>query len=85
MEYLLEQFVEIYSSNQDVIVFIKVILFSLLNSSLLNFAENGKEGVIKRELSNHECYYTGDISGCEEALDEIIKVYRQEAPNHYDD
>jgi len=58
----------------------------------LDLAENGKEGVIKRELSNHECYYTGDISGCEEALsdygitkDEIIKVYRQEAPNHYDD
>ena len=47
--------------------------------------ENDKEAIIKRELSNHECYYTGDIEDCVDALkgydittEEIIKVYRGE-------
>ena len=31
--------------------------------------ENGSENIIKRELSNHECYYTGDISDCVDKLD----------------
>lgn len=30
--------------------------------------ENGCENIIKRELSNHEAYYTGDISSTVEAL-----------------
>lgn len=30
--------------------------------------ENGKEQIIRRELSNHECYYTGDYTDCLEAL-----------------
>lgn len=34
-----------------------------------DLAENGKEGVIKRELANHECFYTGDPSGAIEALE----------------
>jgi len=28
----------------------------------LDIAENGKEAIIKRELDNHEIYYTDDIS-----------------------
>jgi len=47
--------------------------------------ENGKEGVIKRELANHECYYTGEIEQCADALnsygitnDEIMAVYREQ-------
>lgn len=47
--------------------------------------ENGKENIIKRELSNHECYYTGDISDCVDRLDsygitadEINTVFRAE-------
>jgi hypothetical protein len=57
-----------------------------------DLAENGVEGVIKRELSNHECYYTGDVSDCEYKLkdygitkEQIVKVFRQEASKHYDD
>ncbi len=52
-----------------------------------DLAENSKEGVIKRELANHECYYTGDISACVDALadygitkEEILAVYRIEQP-----
>jgi hypothetical protein len=30
--------------------------------------ENGIDGIIKRELSNHEAYYTGDITSTIEAL-----------------
>lgn len=33
-----------------------------------DIAENGKEGIIKRELSNHEAYYTGDITSTIDAL-----------------
>jgi hypothetical protein len=33
-----------------------------------DIAENGIEAIIKRELANHECYYTGDISDCVEKL-----------------
>lgn len=47
-----------------------------------DIAENGKEGVIRRELFNHECFYDGGISRCIEALsdygftrEEIIKAY----------
>ena len=45
--------------------------------------ENGRDGIIRRELFNHECFYTGDISDCVYALEdygisveEILKVYR---------
>ena len=30
--------------------------------------ENGKRRIIERELFNHECLYTGDISDCIDAL-----------------
>lgn len=50
-----------------------------------DLTENGREGVIKRELANHEAYYTGDITDTAEALrdygitkEEILKVYRVE-------
>ena len=33
-----------------------------------DIAENGTEGVVKRELENHEAYYTGDISSTVDAL-----------------
>lgn len=46
--------------------------------------ENGKEAIIKRELDNHECYYTGRIDDCVEKLtdypiteEEIRKVFRR--------
>jgi hypothetical protein len=46
--------------------------------------ENGKEGIIKRELDNHEAYYTGDIEGTVDALtayknitlEDIQKVFK---------
>lgn len=47
--------------------------------------ENGIEGVIKRELENHETYYTNDLEPAMEALKDypeitqkdIIKVYQR--------
>ena len=45
--------------------------------------ENGKKAIIRRELFNHECFYTGDITDCVEKLedydysyDDIYQVYR---------
>ncbi len=45
-------------------------------------AENGKINIIKRELYNYECFYTGEIDDCIEALsdyeitvDDIRHVY----------
>jgi hypothetical protein len=50
-----------------------------------DIAENGKENIIKRELYNHEAFYTDDITSTTEALDaygftvdEIRTVYRTE-------
>lgn len=44
--------------------------------------ENGKEGIIRRELNNYECFYTGSIDEAVEALkkygftpEEIRKEY----------
>jgi len=47
--------------------------------------ENGIIGIIKRELGNHECYYTGDYSTAFESLDgynitlnQVKEVYNTE-------
>lgn len=48
--------------------------------------ENGKEAIILRELYNHECFYTGDITACVEKLEhypgitpeDINKAYTKE-------
>ena len=47
-----------------------------------DIVENGKEGIIRRELSNFECYYTGDLTTALDVLEpygftdeEISKVY----------
>lgn len=44
--------------------------------------ENGKYRIIRRELFNHECFYTGDIMDCVDKLkgynysyDDIYQVY----------
>lgn len=34
-----------------------------------DIAENGIDGIIRRELNNHECYYTGDISDAVDSLE----------------
>ena len=39
--------------------------------------ENGKIKIIKRELSNYECYYTGDITDAIEHL-ENYKITKTE-------
>jgi hypothetical protein len=51
--------------------------------------ENGKEGIIIRELYNYECFYTGDISDAVDRLkpygftsDDICKAYSKEYPNY---
>ncbi len=33
-----------------------------------DLADNGKQAIIQRELDNHECFYTGDITDCVDAL-----------------
>lgn len=48
-------------------------LFDQMNDALekgiaQDLQENGKGGVILRELENHECYYTGDWEDCYEAV-----------------
>ncbi len=35
-----------------------------------DIAENGKPAIIKRELYNYECFYTGDYSDCVDALED---------------
>ncbi len=49
--------------------------------------ENGKDNIIKRELANHEAYYSGSIESTEEALkgyeftrEDILKIYKEEYP-----
>lgn len=53
--------------------------------------ENGIENIIKRELGNHECYYTGNISDCVDELDqygvtekEILKVFKNTCESETD-
>lgn len=54
-----------------------------------DIAENGKDGVILRELINFNCYFTGDHTPAFEAVesygiteDEVIMVFEDEAPNY---
>lgn len=58
------------------------------NAIQQDLKENGKVNIIKRELSNHEAYYTGDISDTYYALKcyditeaEILEVYNEEKKN----
>ncbi len=57
-----------------------------------DLTDNGKEGVIKRELANHEAYYTYDLEDtfaaikCYEiTIKEIRKVFNEEKANHLND
>jgi len=50
-----------------------------------DIAENGIDGIIRRELNNHECYYTGDISDAVDSLeeygitrDQVVAIFRAE-------
>lgn len=50
--------------------------------------ENGKEGIIIRELYNHEAFYTGNIEDTHSCLDgynitmeEVRKAFYKELPN----
>ena len=58
------------------------------NAIQQDLKENGKVNIINRELSNHEAYYTGDISDTYYALKcygiteaEILEVYNEERKN----
>ena len=58
----------------------------------LDIKENGKEAIIERELCNHECYYTGDITNAVDKLEdynithnEILTEFRKNQSKHYDD
>lgn len=50
----------------------------------LDITENGIKAIIRRELFNHECFYTNDICDCVERLtdytvsyDEVYEVFNQ--------
>ena len=47
-----------------------------------DMAENGKDKIIRRELFNYECFYTGDVSDCVEALSEY-GITREEIEAQY--
>ena len=56
-----------------------------------DLADHGKERVISRELSNHECYYTWDIEPCVSKLQdypitrqEIAKVFAKNIEKNQD-
>ena len=56
----------------------------IYKQSIKEDMKQGKDKVILRELSNHECFYTGDVTDCVEKLknypityEEILKVYRK--------
>ena len=42
-----------------------------------DITENGLTAIIKRELSNYECYYTGDIEDAVEALEDYGVTHEQ--------
>lgn len=57
-----------------------------------DIAENGADNIIARELSNHEAYYTGDITDTSIALQgypitsvDIMRVYREQKELHIND
>ena len=57
----------------------------------LDLKENTKDKVILRELSNHECFYTGDITDCIDKLEdypitkeEIRKIYNKNFSKYAD-
>ncbi|CAH7048958.1 conserved hypothetical protein [Vibrio chagasii] len=52
--------------------------------------ENGKKAIIRRELFNHECFYTNDICDCVEKLegygisyDEVYEVFNHIPKTEY--
>jgi hypothetical protein len=54
------------------------------NGIKTDIEKNGKDAIIRRELDNHECFYTGDVEDCIDALDgygftreDIIAVYNK--------
>lgn len=43
----------------------------------LDIEENGITAIIRRELANYECYYTGEIDDAVEALEDYGITYEQ--------
>ena len=43
----------------------------------MTIAENGLVAIIKRELSNYECYYTGEIEDAVDTLEDYGITYEQ--------
>tara|TARA_R100001443_G_scaffold110033_1_gene121717 strand:+ start:892 stop:1293 length:402 start_codon:yes stop_codon:yes gene_type:complete len=62
------------------------------NAIKQDIAENGIERIIKRELLNHECHYTGDPTACIEKLkdypniteDLINKIFYKKQRKYYE-
>lgn len=65
-----------------------------LNGIAQDIKENGMENIIKRELDNHEAYYTYDMENTISALrgykfpdleENVSKIFHKEKENYLDD
>ena len=57
-------------------------LHTIYKESIIEDMKQGKEKVILRELYNHECFYTGDITDCIEKLSDY-PITEEEIKNVY--
>ena len=48
------------------------------NGMAQDIKENGIEGVIKRELENHEAYYTNDLEPVTDALEDYLEITQKD-------
>ena len=57
-------------------------LHTIYKESIIEDMKQGEEKVILRELRNHECFYTGDITDCVEKLSDY-PINKEEIKNVY--
>ena len=57
-------------------------LHTIYKESIIEDMKQGKQKVILRELYNHECFYTGDITDCVEKLSDY-PITEEEIKNVY--
>ena len=60
----------LFTPKENVKTLVEGLAVILKNGIEKDIAENGIFNIIKRELNNHECFYTGEISDCVNALAE---------------
>lgn len=58
----------LFTPKENVKTLVEGLAVILKNGIEKDVAENGIFNIIKRELNNYECFYTGEISDCVNAL-----------------